>query len=77
VADWIRRIAREPVAHPQHVRFDGRVEAIRANRWIVAGREVHVGRETRISGNPGVGDGVRVIGVRRGDLIVARSIEKL
>jgi hypothetical protein len=77
VADWIRKVVREPVAHPSVVRFDGRVEAIRGDRWIVGGRDVQVQRGTTITGNPVVGDGVRVIGTQRGDLVLARSIEKL
>lgn len=72
-------IAEAIVAPPvAEVTLEGVVKRISGAMWQVDDTQVSVTRATVIRGNPGVGDTVRVTGVRmRQSVVLARLVEKL
>ena len=63
--------------HPEGFDFEGRVEAVGGEAWVIAGQTVALTGETEIRDNPGLGDKVKVSGWRYWDgRLVARRIEK-
>lgn len=72
-------IARAIVAPPvAEVTFEGVVKRISGAMWQVGDTQVAVSRATELRGAPGVGDTVRVTGVRIREAVVqARLVEKL
>lgn len=51
----------------EEVRFEGQVESIQSGSWVIAGQQVFVDDNTRIEGDPQVGDAVEVRALRRAD----------
>jgi hypothetical protein len=57
------------------VQFEGLIESIAFDRWVVAGQEVLIDQNTRIEGTPAIGSIAKVEGVVRADNAkVARRI---
>jgi len=62
---------------PEEVRFEGILESINGNIWVVAGQEVIVTGSTRIDDNPQIGDLVEVRSLRHPDgSLIATRIRK-
>ena len=61
----------------EEVRFEGQVDSIQSSSWVIDGRQVLVDDQTRIDGDPQVGDDVEVRALRRSDgTLYAERIER-
>jgi len=67
----------EPSEEPEEVEFTGRIESMIGTIWVIGGRQVVIGPETRIDGDPQIGDIVRVEAVQQvGGPILAERVRQ-
>ncbi|MBC7235157.1 MAG: hypothetical protein H5T69_04905 [Chloroflexi bacterium] len=73
-----RLVARRITVEEATTEFQGLLQAMDDERWIVAGQEIVIGPETKISGDAEIGALVEVVAVKRADgMWLARSIRVL
>jgi hypothetical protein len=74
IADLVRK--EDPEDGGQEVEFKGTVESIAADQWTISGQTVLVNGDTRIEGNPQVGDTVEVHAVQSVQGLLATHIDR-
>ena len=74
IADLVRKDA--PEDGGQETEFKGTVESIAPDQWTISGQTVLVNGDTRIEGNPQVGDTVEVHAVQSAQGLLATHIDK-
>jgi len=68
----------EPEDEQEETEFEGQVESITGSVWVVSGVQVMISGQTRIEGDPAIGDAVRVEGVLQpGGGVLADRIRRL